>query len=291
MSVWDDVDPWNRVQVREKREEVWAGSYATNRAKALAEARTSGYPGMWKCSGCSRTLADEWAWFCHISAEKKATMVSKKRPWSLLCLGPSVEKTREWEQQQGQERQQQQQQEREQRKKEEKKDSSGGIRKGKCPNCEYAVTWHATHCCASCMKDPHAGNHGPLCDGQEMSTGAGGKGPHPPYYPPVEKKARGRGGKGAGGNESRRDSRERHQVGADYPTRGTGRRDPRARDPYNRGDQGMSGGGPSMGLLPPDYANRERGRSRSRSRRQRGFEAWKSTEKASRGAGREHWQK
>ena len=171
--------------------------------------------------------------------------------------------------------------------------SGGGTKKGKCPNCEYAVTWHATHCCRSCMKDPHAGNHGPLCDGQEMSTGAGGKGPHPPYYPPVERKARGRGGKGAG--ESRRDSRERHQVGADYPTRGTGRRDPRARDPYNRGDQGMSGGGPSMGLLPPgagkEYANRERGRSRSRSRRQRGFEAWKSTEKASRGAGREHWQK
>ena len=273
MGVWDDIDPWSRVQVREKREEVWAGSYATNRAKALAEARTSGYPGMWKCSGCSRTFADEWAWFCHISAEKKATMVSKKRPWSLLCLGPSVEKTREWEQQQGQERQQQQQQEREQRKKEEKKDSSGGTRKGKCPNCEYAVTWHATHCCASCMKDPHAGNHGPLCDGREMSSGTGGKGPHPPYYPP-------RGG--AGGNESRRDSRERHQVGADYPTRG-GRRTHDRRDPRARGL-------PSMGLLPPDYDNRERGRSRSRSRRQRGFAAWKCTEKASRGAGRDHRQ-
>ena len=278
MSVWDHIDPWDRNQVREKREEIWDGSYVTNRAKAQAEAHGSGYPGMWKCSGCSRTLTDEWAWYCHISAEKKATMVSKKRPWSLLCLGPSVEKAREWEQ------------EREQRKQEEKKDSRGGTRKGKCPNCEYAVTWHATHCCASCMKDPHAGNHGRLCDGREMSSGTGGKGPHPPYYPPVEMKARGRGGKGAGGNESRRDSRERHQVGADYPTRGTGWRDPRARDPYNRGDP-RAGGLPSMGLLPPDYADRERGRSRSRSRRQRGFAAWKSTEKASRGAGRDHWQK
>ena len=98
MSVWDNIDPWDRNQVREKREEIWEGSYVTNRAKAQAAARGTGYPGMWKCSGCSRTFADEWAWYCHVSAEEKATMVSKKRPWSLLCLGPSVEKVREWEQ-------------------------------------------------------------------------------------------------------------------------------------------------------------------------------------------------
>ena len=105
MSVWDNIAPWGRNHVREKREEIWEGSYATNRAKAQAEARGSGYPGMWKCSGCSRTLTDEWAWYCHISAEKKATMVSKKRPWSLLCLGPSVEKVREWEQEREQRKQ------------------------------------------------------------------------------------------------------------------------------------------------------------------------------------------
>ena len=52
---------------------------------------------MWKCRGCSRTFADEWAWYCHVSAEEKATSVSKKRPWSLLCLGPSVAKVSEWE--------------------------------------------------------------------------------------------------------------------------------------------------------------------------------------------------
>ena len=39
MSVWDNIDPWDRNQVREKREEIWDGSYVTNRAKAQAERR------------------------------------------------------------------------------------------------------------------------------------------------------------------------------------------------------------------------------------------------------------
>jgi len=41
-------------------------------------ARGLGYPGMWKCRGCSRTFADEWAWYRHVSAEEKATLVSKR---------------------------------------------------------------------------------------------------------------------------------------------------------------------------------------------------------------------
>ncbi len=61
---------------------------------------------MWKCRGCSRTFADEWAWYCHVSAEEKATSVSKKRPWSLLCLGPSVAKVSEWEREREQREQQ-----------------------------------------------------------------------------------------------------------------------------------------------------------------------------------------
>ena len=94
---WDHIDPWDRNQVREKRDEIWEGTYVTNRARAQAGARGLGDPGMWKCRGCSRTFADEWAWYCHVSAEEKATSVSKKRPWSLLCLGPSVAKVSEWE--------------------------------------------------------------------------------------------------------------------------------------------------------------------------------------------------
>jgi len=36
MSVWDNIDPWDRNQVREKRDEIWEGTYVTNRAKAQA---------------------------------------------------------------------------------------------------------------------------------------------------------------------------------------------------------------------------------------------------------------
>jgi hypothetical protein len=236
MAVWDNVD--TSEDERRKQTELWVGPWATTRSRAQLLAEEYEDKVEFHCPGCNYSTDDEWDLYQHITNDNKMTGRDKREA------------------------------------QEEKKTSGGGTRKGKCPNCEYAVTWHATHCCASCMKDPHAGNHGPLCDGREMSSGTGGKGPHPPYYPP-------RGG--AGGNESRRDSRERHQVGADYPTRG-GRRTHDRRDPRARGL-------PSMGLLPPDYDNRERGRSRSRSRRQRGFAAWKSTEKASRGAGRDHWQK
>jgi len=46
-------------------------------ARGVGE-RIEEYPGMWKCRGCSRTFADEWAWYCHVSAEEKATLVSKR---------------------------------------------------------------------------------------------------------------------------------------------------------------------------------------------------------------------
>ena len=32
----------------------------------------------------------------------------------------------------------------------------------KCPNCSYLVTWHPTHCCGACAKNP--GKHGPKCE-------------------------------------------------------------------------------------------------------------------------------
>jgi hypothetical protein len=273
MAVWDNVD--TSEDERRKQTELWVGPWATTRSRAQLLAEEYEDKVEFHCPGCNYSTDDEWDLYQHITNDNKMTGRDKRegkskkaraRSWNSICLPPGeikmVQWRNEWARREAREAQ------------EEKKTSGGGTRKGKCPNCEYAVTWHATHCCTSCMKDPHAGNHGPLCDGREMSSGTGGKGPHPPYYPP-------RGG--AGGNESRRDSRERHQVGADYPTRG-GRRTHDRRDPRARGL-------PSMGLLPPDYENRERGRSRSRSRRQRGFAAWKSTEKASRGAGRDHWQK
>jgi hypothetical protein len=103
------------------------------------------------------------------------------------------------------------------------------------------VTWHATHCCTSCMKDPHAGNHGPKCDCREMSSGTG---PHPPSYPP-------RWG-------ARRDSRERHQG---VPMRGGGR----TRDRRDSRERDLS---PAAGSGKPGTSwrddSRERGRSRSR---------------------------
>ena len=33
--------------------------------------------------------------------------------------------------------------------------------KGKCPGCDFAVTWHESHCCGTCKGK--AGNHGQKC--------------------------------------------------------------------------------------------------------------------------------
>ena len=35
----------------------------------------------------------------------------------------------------------------------------------KCPNCEFRVTWHPTHCCQKCC-DVNDGDHGKKCDGE-----------------------------------------------------------------------------------------------------------------------------
>jgi len=64
----------------------------------------------------------------------------------------------------------------------------------KCPGCNYAVTWHPTHCCQRC-KNGGGGNHGPKCERKEVSADHQGE---TAGLPPVGKGAA-KGGKGAKG--------------------------------------------------------------------------------------------
>ena len=173
MSVWDNVE--SSGDERRKQTEIWSGSWATTRSRAQNLAKEYEEKAGFRCPGCNYTNDDEWALYIHITNDNKMTGRDKRegkskkarlRSWNSICLPPGESKMvqwkNEWERREAREAREAQ---------EKKKTTGGGTSKGKCPNCEYAVTWHATHCCKSCMKDPHAGNHGPKCDRREERAG------------------------------------------------------------------------------------------------------------------------
>jgi hypothetical protein len=242
MSVWDNVE--NSDDEHLKQAEIWSGSWTTTRSRAQILAKEYEEDTKFRCPGCSYTTDDEWDLYQHITNLNKMTGRDKReakskkarqRSWNTICLPPSETKMIQWKNEWARREAQEAREDR--GAKATSTTSGGGKKKGKCPNCVYAVTWHATHCCTTCMKDPHAGNHGPKCDQDFRWSMGPGTGPHPPSHLP-------HGGTRRDLRDSREpnrgDSRERRPGGT---TRGGGR---------TRDHRGL----PSMGVLPPGSRNR-----------------------------------